>query len=81
MRNELARAEEDSRAKSGFLSRMSHEIRTPMNAIVGLTDLIEMTEELSDRARANMDKIKNSSRYLLGLINDILERRGHLQPR
>lgn len=73
MRNELEKAEADSRAKSEFLSRMSHEIRTPMNAIVGLTDLTELTEDLSDKARDNLSKIKTSSQYLLGLINDILD--------
>ena len=35
----LAGAEEESRAKTTFLSRMSHEIRTPMNGIIGMTDI------------------------------------------
>ncbi|WP_087065497.1 ATP-binding protein [Intestinibacillus massiliensis] len=73
MRSELAKAEADSLAKSEFLSRMSHEIRTPMNAIVGLTDLASMTEGLPAEARGHLDKIKASSRYLLGLISDILD--------
>lgn len=69
----LERAEADSRAKSDFLSRMSHEIRTPMNAIVGLSDLTERIPELPEKARSNLGKIKDSSRYLLSLINDILD--------
>lgn len=73
MRSELEKAEADSRAKSAFLSRMSHEIRTPMNAIVGLTDLTEMTAGLPEKARNNLIKIKASARYLLNLINDILD--------
>ena len=73
MRVELQKAEADNRAKSEFLSRMSHEIRTPMNAIVGLTDLTEMTDGLPDKAKENLLKIKASSQYLLGLINDILD--------
>ena len=52
---------------------MSHEIRTPMNAIVGLTDLTEQLPGLPEKARSNLDKVKSSSRYLLSLINDILD--------
>lgn len=73
MKLELEKAEAGSRAKSDFLSRMSHEIRTPMNAIVGLTDLTEMIPSLPEKAQANLVKIKTSSRYLLSLINDILD--------
>lgn len=73
MQSELDKAEADSRAKSLFLSRMSHEIRTPMNAIVGLADLTERLPDLPDKAQVNLNKIKTSSRYLLNLINDILD--------
>ena len=73
MRAELARAAADSQAKSEFLSRMSHEIRTPMNAIVGLTDLMGMDVDLTEKSRESLKKIKSSSQYLLGLINDILD--------
>lgn len=73
MRAELAKAEAENRAKSEFLSRMSHEIRTPMNAIMGLTNLMEMTQDLGQEARESLMKIKSSSQYLLGLINDILD--------
>ncbi len=73
MRGELDRAEAESRAKSEFLSHMSHEIRTPMNAIVGLADLAGMSQDLPEKTLGDLAKIKSSSKYLLGLINDILD--------
>ena len=73
MRGELEKAEANSRAKSEFLSRMSHEVRTPMNAILGLTDLTEMQEGLTEKSKENLAKIKLSSRYMMSLINDILD--------
>lgn len=73
IRNELEKAKTESRVKSEFLSRMSHEIRTPLNAVVGLTELTELTEDLSAKAKLNLLKIKSSSQYLLSLVNDILD--------
>ena len=66
-------AEENSRAKSNFLSNMSHDIRTPMNAIIGYVDLSKDEDITLDRMKDYMDKIDRSSRHLLALINDILE--------
>lgn len=73
MAAELQKAESESRAKSEFLSRMSHEIRTPMNAIMGLSELSCMQEGIPLPVEKNMHKIRASSRYLLSLINDILD--------
>lgn len=66
-------AEQANNAKSEFLSRMSHEMRTPMNAIMGLVTLAE--QELNDTkaVRDYLDKMKTSSRFLLNLINDVLD--------
>lgn len=73
MQSELEKAEAKSKAKGEFLSRMSHEIRTPMNAIMGLANLTCMEQQLPERVEANLQKILSSSRYLLSLINDILD--------
>ncbi len=74
MQAALDAAQKASAAKSEFLSHMSHEIRTPMNAIIGMTQLAKDAVE-TDRASTKeyLSEIDNSSRYLLGLLNDILD--------
>ncbi len=62
-----------SRAKSEFLSRMSHEIRTPMNGIIGMTAIALQQDQSRERVEDCLQKIRSSSNYLLGLINDILD--------
>ena len=73
MKKAVVKAEAENMAKSEFLSRMSHEIRTPMNAIVGLSTLISMKDHVPEDVRESLAKLNDSSRYLLGLINDILD--------
>ncbi|MBN1905056.1 MAG: PAS domain S-box protein, partial [Deltaproteobacteria bacterium] len=65
-------AEAANRAKSEFLANMSHEIRTPMNAVISLSRLMEDTP-LNAMQHDYLNKIKGSSRMLLGIINDILD--------
>lgn len=69
----LKAAEQASKAKSEFLSRMSHEIRTPMNAIIGLSALAATDVDKPDIMADSIAKIGMSARYLLSLINDILD--------
>ncbi|MBU3876546.1 response regulator [Faecalicatena sp. AGMB00832] len=73
LRDALSSARAANNAKSDFLSRMSHDIRTPMNAIIGMCTIGQL--KINDQLRV-MDcfkKIDDSSRYLLALINDILD--------
>ena len=67
-------AEQANRAKSEFLANMSHELRTPLNAIGGYTELIidGIRGPVTDVQRADLDRIRRNQRYLLSLINDIL---------
>ena len=59
-------------AKTTFLNHMSHDIRTPMNAIVGFTDIALKLKP--DREVENyLKKIRQSSEYLMTLINDVLD--------
>lgn len=73
LRDALERAEHANRAKSDFLSNMSHDIRTPMNAIVGMTEIATDHLDEKDRVRDCLKKISLSSKYLLSLINDVLD--------
>ena len=72
LRTVLAAAETANRAKTDFLSRMSHDIRTPLNGIIGMTYLTKTENDLH-KVQQNLDKIETSSKFLLGLINDILD--------
>jgi signal transduction histidine kinase len=82
--NELSRrlavsveqSENANKAKSAFLANMSHELRTPLNAIMGFSEVMK------DQHLGPMDNLRylgyagdihNSGRYLLGIINDILD--------
>ena len=69
----LAVAEDASRAKTAFLSNMSHEIRTPMNAIIGLDSIALADADVPARTREHLEKIGDSARHLLGIINDVLD--------
>lgn len=66
-------AEEASRAKTAFLSNMSHEIRTPLNAIIGLDSIALNDPEIPVKTKEYLEKIGDSARHLLGIINDILD--------
>lgn len=73
LRDALTSAEAANKAKSEFLSRMSHDIRTPMNAIIGMSTIGQLKINVPNRVRDCFEKIDSSSRYLLTLINDILD--------
>jgi len=73
LENARIEAERANKSKSNFLATMSHEIRTPMNAIIGITQIQLQKKDLPDGFTAVLEKIYNSSRSLLGIINDILD--------
>ena len=73
LRDALTAARAANEAKSDFLSRMSHDIRTPMNAIIGMSTIGQLKKEDPARIQDCFSKIDASSRYLLSLINDILD--------
>ncbi|BAX80255.1 ATP-binding protein [Labilibaculum antarcticum] len=65
-------AEKLAKVKEDFLAIMSHEIRTPLNAIIGFTNQLNKTK-LEEQQQGFVRVLKNSSKHLLGLVNEILD--------
>ncbi|WP_138476861.1 hybrid sensor histidine kinase/response regulator [Dyadobacter bucti] len=61
-----------TKRKGDFMAQMTHEIRTPLNSIIGFSQLIEI-EKLDENQRVNVNSIKNASKILLTLVNEILD--------
>ncbi len=73
LESKLKVAEESGRAKASFLASISHEMRTPMNVILGLDEIALKDQELKPETRESLEKIGQSGRHLLDMINNILE--------
>lgn len=65
-------AEQANLAKNNFLESITHEIRTPMNGIIGIIDLLSLTE-LRENQREYIKILKESSRLMLSVINSVLD--------
>jgi len=68
----IDKAEKSSQAKSEFLSTMSHEIRTPLNAVIGMSNLLLMSNPRHDQ-KENLEILKFSGSNLLAIVNDVLD--------
>ena len=68
----IHKAEKSSQAKSEFLSVMSHEIRTPLNAVIGMSNLLLMSNPRHDQ-KENLEILKFSASNLLAIVNDVLD--------
>jgi len=68
-------AERANQAKSNFLSFMSHELRTPLTTIIGFSEMLLAEVETEGRPEwvEDLRRVHDSGRYLLELINDILD--------
>lgn len=69
----IEEAKQVDQSKTEFLSKMSHEIRTPMNGMLGMISLAKMSIEKPQEAEDYLDKAESLSKFLLSIINDILD--------
>ena len=65
-------AEEGARIKSAFLATVNHELRTPLHHIMGFSELLRMNKIPTSEIAGFADKIHNSGKNLLQIIEDIL---------
>jgi len=66
------KAEVAVQLKTQFVSTVSHELRTPLYGVIGITNIIlEEHKELANSPHLN--SLKFSARYLLSLVNDLLQ--------
>ncbi|WP_052763687.1 hybrid sensor histidine kinase/response regulator [Microvirga massiliensis] len=67
------KAEQASTAKTDFLATMSHEIRTPLNGVIGYTELLLRSGDLTAELRDYALRIQSAGSALLTVVNDVLE--------
>ena len=72
--NEITNMKEEVVVRNNFLSRVSHEIRTPLNGIIGMSEMAKDNLNKNDIKATNdcLNNIDNSSKYLLEVVNNIL---------
>ncbi len=73
---ELQRVKEDAetarRARLEFVATISHEVRTPMNAVLGMADMLGLTD-LTRKQRGYLRIIQGSGNLLLSLVSNLLD--------
>lgn len=72
---ELAAKEADraNRAKTELMAHISHDIRTPIGGVMGMTNIARRSMDDPEKVEDCLDKIDESSAYLLSLVNKVLD--------
>lgn len=73
LRSNLVRMKELDKLKDEFLAVCSHDLRSPLSGILGFTQLLLKDPEMSPAKQEMLQRIMNAGKYLLELINDILD--------
>lgn len=68
--NELARLNE---LKNRFLGIAAHDLRNPLSVILGYAGFLALLDEAEPDKKRAYDEIASSSRFMLDLINDLLD--------
>jgi signal transduction histidine kinase len=64
---------EMNKLKDDFLATMSHELRTPLNSILGFSDILARSENLTEKQKRFVRNIQTSGNALMVMINDLLD--------
>lgn len=73
IRRAVSEAKQANAVKTQFLARVSHELRTPLNSILGFTQLLLLKNKFEGKVESYIKKIESSGRYLLELVDDMLD--------
>jgi two-component system, NarL family, sensor histidine kinase BarA len=64
---------EMNKLKDDFLATMSHELRTPLNSILGFSDVLARSDNLTEKQQRFVHNVQTSGKTLMVMINDLLD--------
>ena len=66
-------AEQNEKLKTAFLGNISHEIRTPLNSVIGFSDLLLRSGELTPKQFKYADTVFKAAKNLESIVTSIVE--------